>query len=80
MIVLLAISVYYLIRNFKDINSFKCFMFGIQLTFIGFIIIFITLSEAIGFQSQEITMALVLAFILVIFGFVLSFLGFVKKD
>ncbi|MBZ4665101.1 MAG: hypothetical protein JG770_354 [Mahella sp.] len=76
LLVMLIVSIYYLVKNFKSINSVKLSLFGIQWIIISIplTLVYIDMSEEL--QGSELL--LFIAFIFLIFGSLLSLLGFLK--
>jgi len=76
LLVMLIVSIYYLVKNFKSINFVKLNLFGIQWIIISIPLIYIETSG----QVERSDLLLFIAFIFLIFGSLLSLLGFLKRN
>lgn len=78
LLVIFIVSIYYLVKNFKSINSVKLSFFGIQWIIISIPLTLVYIDMSEEFQGSDLL--LFIAFIFLIFGSLLSLLGFLKGN
>ncbi|MBZ4666063.1 MAG: hypothetical protein JG770_1316 [Mahella sp.] len=82
LLVIFIVSIYYLVKNFKSINSVKLSLFGIQWIIISIplTLVYIYMTEELQGSELLLFILLFIAFIFLIFGSLLSLLGFLKGN